>query len=38
MDEPENRRTLHQLQSRALLADLLRKHQPLTLDFLMGRG
>ncbi|MFU8894342.1 MAG: bifunctional metallophosphatase/5'-nucleotidase [Luteolibacter sp.] len=35
MDEPASKRKLHPLQSRALLVDLLRKHNPLGLDFLM---
>lgn len=35
MDEPASKRTLHRLQSRALLIDLMRDHSPLTLDFLM---
>jgi len=35
LQEPASKRKLHQLQSRALLVDLLRKHNPLTLDFLM---
>lgn len=35
VEEAASRRTLHHLQSRALLVDLMRKHNPLTLDFLM---
>ena len=34
MGEPANKYTLHRLQSRALLVDLLREHNPMTLDFL----
>jgi len=36
MEEPESRRTLHRLQSRALLIDLIRDHSPVTRDFLMS--
>jgi len=35
LEEPASNRKLHRIQSRALLVDLLRKHNPLTLDFLM---
>ncbi len=35
IEEPASKRTLHPLQSRALLIDLMRKRSPLTLDFLM---
>lgn len=35
IDDPANKRTLHKLQSRALMVDLLRENNPLTMDFLM---
>lgn len=35
-DDPANQRKLHKLQSRALMVDLLREHNPLTMDFLMS--
>jgi len=36
MDEPASKRTLHRLQSRALLVDLMRDRSPVTMDVLRG--
>lgn len=35
IEEPASQRKLHRLQSRALMVDLLRENNPLSLDFLM---
>jgi len=35
VDDPANQRKLHRLQSRALMVDLLRENNPLTMEFLM---